>query len=837
VGRAFALLEEGASRAIPDGYDSLYVHSDAEDTADDDEAAAGGPHRQEYVVNNPAQVLPEYIIHFDFDPADAVLGVAPSATMTLEERRDHFRAKIDEVRGEVSRALAVLGPSLGSRTEEMLSDLTAKYEAALHASTQPEPLLEERRRSIREGLRRITGKLESVRSNSEMVYEEVCKRMQAALERLDTLTKRKTAVLLSEELELRRQLRQIASSESMVPHLQEALQPTAFVEAWEAHQTMRRELISQMSGAGASMIGEALDGVKADLKVVGDVDVVAATDDDTHARGRGVGGSAASAAAAGGAPAASAIASRLFEGSARLSSSTVPAAAATMPVSATWQSFLREEAGVEQADDHSSQPTSALALLDAVAGPSPTRRSAPEAARAKAALDLERANLDIVKERAAELPPAQRSLGEEAVSRQEQAVAAASARYQALAGAGAATGRAAPSGEPRWDTPAPRGQASRARDEPAAASAFSDRHGRREVPETPAPAPAPAPAAFPADTDDEDAAPPVSSRARQARSPARDPHKQMTRAIERHRLSNEADRRRRRSGLDDDTLAALAFPDSAILQGTDAHNVYLCLPFVRPEARDPMTGEPLVGEPIFAPVPPRCSLVYSSRSEASPSFPSFAGALSSVPGATVMVIKANDHVFGAFASQQWRFSGEFHGDVAAFLFSVTRDVRVPYVGRIKGPPQPTDAEFRRSHDSQFQYRQQQWLMNMEKIRQEAAEAGVEFNEAGEIVHDPGTIDLSAFTMPPPRHRPWSRVDAQFSDDGRVSVGLTDLVIDGDLTRCSSEVESTFGIGLRAGSAEALTLLAGAREFAVTEIEVWAVNEPAFDGVPEGDGMQ
>ncbi|KAA0171071.1 hypothetical protein FNF28_01076 [Cafeteria roenbergensis] len=854
VGRAFALLEEGAARAVPEGYDSLYVHSadDEADAGDDEAAGASGLHRHEYVLTNPAQALPEYIVHFDFDPADAVMGPPPSATMTLDERRDHFRAKIDEVRGEVSRALSVLGPSLGSRTEEMLADLTTKYESALHASTQPEPLLEERKRSIHEGIRRITGKLEQVRSNSEAVYEEVCKRMQDALERLEALTKHKTAILLSEELELRRQLRQISSAETMVPHLQEALQPTAFVEAWEAHQAMRRELIAQMTGAGASMVGEALDAVRPDLKVVGEVEVV---------EGSAAGRRGDPAAAAGAGPSGSAVASRLFDGTGSATSSSgaglaAAAAAASAAGGAPGSSqvpsaWFREEAGMPPAatpapapaarpDGRSEPPKSALALLDRITGPSPSRHAMEaELARARAALDLERANLASVQTRVASLPAAHRSIGEEALSQQEERVAAATAAFQEAsasytAAAGGSPGASRAFGESTWgemssaSPPAPP-MASRMapsaldvpqrQSEPAGRGASS-----ADAAATPATVPASA-----SETPAGSAMAAASSRPRQTRSPAKDPREHMERVLRRNRLSAEAARRHRRIGLSESDLDGLAFSSSKLVEGKVAHDLYACLPFVRPRV-DQGAGGYDYGMSLPEPVPPRAQLVFSTLDDAAPSFRSLAACLAAVEGPTLFIFSANDHLFGAYASQTWRFDGEYHGDASSFLFSITRDARVPFVGRISGPPQPSDAALRAAHDHEFQMRKERWIAGVTEARARAEASGVVFDANGSILEAPEHYPTDDLTVPPPRPRPWKRIDTQYSDEGRISFGLTDLVIEGDLARCSSEIESTFGIGLRAGSTAAKTLLAGAETFAVSNLEVWSVGNAAYDSV-------
>ena len=51
---------------------------------------------------------------------------------------------------------------MGDAANSMLGDLTSKYEGALNESARPDPMLEERKRSIGEGIRSIEGKLKAI---------------------------------------------------------------------------------------------------------------------------------------------------------------------------------------------------------------------------------------------------------------------------------------------------------------------------------------------------------------------------------------------------------------------------------------------------------------------------------------------------------------------------------------------------------------------------------------------------------------------------------------------------------------------------------------------------
>jgi len=81
---------------------------------------------------------------------------------------------------------------MGDAANSMLGDLTSKYEGALNESARPDPMLEERKRSIGEGIRSIEGKLKAIQDNSEAVYRQICDKHKQVIDKLDTLTKQKT---------------------------------------------------------------------------------------------------------------------------------------------------------------------------------------------------------------------------------------------------------------------------------------------------------------------------------------------------------------------------------------------------------------------------------------------------------------------------------------------------------------------------------------------------------------------------------------------------------------------------------------------------------------------
>lgn len=110
----------------------------------------------------------------------------------------------------------------------------------------PDPLLEERRRSIREALTTIDGKLSAIRANSASVEEALYQMLQDALFALQDETQRKMNALLSADLELRRQLQALDWHSSFVGIMQHTLPPMSFVSAWEKHTALKASLHVQV---------------------------------------------------------------------------------------------------------------------------------------------------------------------------------------------------------------------------------------------------------------------------------------------------------------------------------------------------------------------------------------------------------------------------------------------------------------------------------------------------------------------------------------------------------------------------------------------------------------
>ena len=60
----------------------------------------------------------------------------------------------------------------------------------------------------------------------------------------------------------------------------------------------------------------------------------------------------------------------------------------------------------------------------------------------------------------------------------------------------------------------------------------------------------------------------------------------------------------------------------------------------------------------------------------------------------------------------------------------------------------------------------------------------------------------------------------------ITFGKIDLCFEDDLRNCSSEIENSYGVGLKPKSQEAKSFLAGRHQFEVNVLEVWGFSNTA-----------
>ena len=119
VGRSYVQDDASAPRSLPQGYDSVYLHSPAEAAGGGGDLTSGENYRHTYVVFDSAQVIPRYVVHFDYHPRERML------------RQPQKPINLDEIKARVADALSLLGPAAPAATEKMLSDIGACVAARL----------------------------------------------------------------------------------------------------------------------------------------------------------------------------------------------------------------------------------------------------------------------------------------------------------------------------------------------------------------------------------------------------------------------------------------------------------------------------------------------------------------------------------------------------------------------------------------------------------------------------------------------------------------------------------------------------------------------------------
>ena len=140
-----------------------------------------------------------------------------------------------------------------------------------------------------------------------------------------------------------------------------------------------------------------------------------------------------------------------------------------------------------------------------------------------------------------------------------------------------------------------------------------------------------------------------------------------------------------------------------------------------------------------------------------------------------------------------------------------------------GAKQANDDALRAAHEAQNAQAAAEYAELVKQAREMHGGAEPDFDEAGRLrllQTDAATGAIFVTPIPVPRPRAWVRHDALRSNAETMAFGVGDLVLAGDLTACSSELEHSYGVGLRAD--EARTILAGAPEFTVDVLELWAV---------------
>ncbi|KAJ3207583.1 hypothetical protein HDU67_007374 [Dinochytrium kinnereticum] len=287
IGRSRVADETTAEREpVPEGYDSFFIKESVH------ESKAGGviDHYQEYLIKNPAQIVPQYLILYEYDEA--------------KERQSRERAKCENCEIEVATVFCAsdaaklcnkcdtqihssklaarhirtpLGKgndfgscrhhpdkeiqffcsqchipvcvfckmvgnhANGEAAKHQLVSVVEAYQTVLHEAQAHDPILQSRRAEIVNQVASVSNRAKAVEKmcgQLESHLEEIYKK---ALTDLRIAVREKLDILKGDELELKRQQSEIEHLEEFLRYQQEG-DATQFLFSWSRHQQYRSEL-------------------------------------------------------------------------------------------------------------------------------------------------------------------------------------------------------------------------------------------------------------------------------------------------------------------------------------------------------------------------------------------------------------------------------------------------------------------------------------------------------------------------------------------------------------------------------------------------------------------
>ncbi|ORX48180.1 hypothetical protein BCR36DRAFT_355124 [Piromyces finnis] len=289
VGRAYATTKENlASSELPEGYDSFYIMKDGEnlDRKDDE-----NEYYHEYYITESAQILPQYLVYYKYDPAiekksrekpicdncevaeAKVYCASDSANLCKECDLALHKSKLASrhIRTPIGKGGDIYGfcsqhkdkmieffcsqchipvcvyckmvghHSSGEAAKHKLVSVAEAYQTVCQESSIPDSILESRRTEIINQITLIKSQSKEVDKLNSQLERQIQEIAKKALNELKKITDSKLNILLGDELELRRQLGEIRNAENFLEYQQDG-DATHFLFSWSRHQKMLDEL-------------------------------------------------------------------------------------------------------------------------------------------------------------------------------------------------------------------------------------------------------------------------------------------------------------------------------------------------------------------------------------------------------------------------------------------------------------------------------------------------------------------------------------------------------------------------------------------------------------------
>lgn len=122
--------------------------------------------------------------------------------------------------------------SSGDYANHLLITIGEAYAEAKTQSEASDPLMEKHKGTLRSQLKTVDEKIKVIMENTREAENELCDRLEKALETLHAHSQAKLNVLLSDQIEIRRRYEEVQWAESFLKYQREVLEPQNYLKAW-----------------------------------------------------------------------------------------------------------------------------------------------------------------------------------------------------------------------------------------------------------------------------------------------------------------------------------------------------------------------------------------------------------------------------------------------------------------------------------------------------------------------------------------------------------------------------------------------------------------------------
>jgi len=318
VGRPYSVAQKNLDRIrdkrkLPQGFDSVYILYE-----DEDEPQV---YKNDYIIYENSQVLPMYVIHFEFDPKKEEELSAPICDLCQENQATvycknedanlcfdcdedhhlkigrlaakHQRVPINERPKQFGKCqqhpectLEFYCPvdneplcvyckisgthSGGEKVDHPIIKISEAYTKALVESKEKDPILEKRKSALTDLLNNIDSTIKEINENATEVEEQIYQLLQEALRMLHEETQKKLSFLIADQVEIKRQYEQISWIQNFLRYQMDILNPADYLNTWSKFLLLKNDLINLTPVPTPTNI-------QPDMRVDGKINVIANT--------------------------------------------------------------------------------------------------------------------------------------------------------------------------------------------------------------------------------------------------------------------------------------------------------------------------------------------------------------------------------------------------------------------------------------------------------------------------------------------------------------------------------------------------------------------------------